>query len=269
MTHSQQGNLQVVNNCFWRQIAKKNIYINQKKKLVQSMQISTWLAFYLWPIWLQSLAVIKSESSQRLIPSFWALPPEVAVLFDWNLSRCPLLRPVVDSDLLLCTGFNLEHAVHVLFLLRDQWMIQRLRKEMNAAWVGNEFCNTIKISFNILKKICCQWLITAQYLQTIGTPLTFEPSQFCKSAITFSTSKPVAFSTESTVTAADLETPCVYVTYYLCLPVWSAQAVSELCPKSLAIDFAIKTFYCVFWNRLWDMSSHLLFFPLDLYKLKA
>ena len=69
-----------------------------------------------------SLAVdeqlINSESSQRLIPSFWALPPEVAVLFDWNLSRCPLLRQV-DSDLLLCTGFNLEYAD--TFLATYEW----------------------------------------------------------------------------------------------------------------------------------------------------
>ena len=39
----------------------------------------------------------------------WAC--EVAVLFDLNLSRCPFLRQVIDLDLLLWTGFNLEHAV--------------------------------------------------------------------------------------------------------------------------------------------------------------
>ena len=37
--------------------------------------------------------------------------PEVAVLFDLNLRRCPFLGQVVDLDLLLCTGFDLEHAV--------------------------------------------------------------------------------------------------------------------------------------------------------------
>ena len=38
---------------------------------------------------------------------------EVALLFDSNLS-IPFLGQVVDLDLLLCTGFDLEHAV--LFL---------------------------------------------------------------------------------------------------------------------------------------------------------
>ena len=42
------------------------------------------------------------------------MPSEVAVLFDSNLSRRPFLGQVVDLDLLLCTGFDLEHAV--LFL---------------------------------------------------------------------------------------------------------------------------------------------------------
>ena len=41
-------------------------------------------------------------------------PSEVAVLFDSNLSRRPFLGQVVDLDLLLCTGFDSEHAV--LFL---------------------------------------------------------------------------------------------------------------------------------------------------------
>ena len=31
----------------------------------------------------------------------------------------------------------------------------------------------------------------------------------------------------------------------LCSPVWPAQAVLECCPKSLAIDFAVKTFNCL------------------------
>ena len=33
---------------------------------------------------------------------------EVAVLFDWNLSRCPFLQ-VVNLELLLCTGLDLDH----------------------------------------------------------------------------------------------------------------------------------------------------------------
>ena len=32
------------------------------------------------------------------------------MLFDWNLSRHPFLKEVVDLDPLLCTGFAREHA---------------------------------------------------------------------------------------------------------------------------------------------------------------
>ena len=72
------------------------------------------VAFHLLPIWLQTLVAIDSESRLTSFPSFCAPLSEVAALFDSNLSRRPFLRQVVDLDLLLCTGFDLEHAV--LFL---------------------------------------------------------------------------------------------------------------------------------------------------------
>ena len=65
-------------------------------------------------IWLQALVAIDSESRLTSFPSFCVPPSDVAVLFDSNLSRRLFLRQVVDLDLLLCTGFNLKHAV--LFL---------------------------------------------------------------------------------------------------------------------------------------------------------
>ena len=60
------------------------------------------------------LVAIDSKSRLTSIPSFCALPSEVAVLFNLNLSRRPLLTQVVDLDLLLCTGLASEHEV--LFL---------------------------------------------------------------------------------------------------------------------------------------------------------
>ena len=67
-------------------------------------------------------ANIDSESRLTLFQSFCALPSEVAALFDSNLSRLPFFGQVIDLVLLLCTGFDLEHAVlfpcHIL--LRDQ-----------------------------------------------------------------------------------------------------------------------------------------------------
>ena len=41
---------------------------------------------------------------------------EVAVLFNWNLSRYPFLGQVIDLDLKLCTGFDSENHDEDLFL---------------------------------------------------------------------------------------------------------------------------------------------------------
>ena len=93
---------------------------NRKSKLVLSTLVTVWLsniAFHLQQIWLQTLIAIDSESRLTSFTSFCLPPSEVAALFDSNLSRRPFfrqVRTVVDKDLLLCTGFNSEHAV--LFL---------------------------------------------------------------------------------------------------------------------------------------------------------
>ena len=64
------------------------------------------------PFWLQTLLfAIESNSCQRL-PCFSTPPSEVAVLsvlFNQNLSRCPLLGKVTSLDLLTCTVINSEH----------------------------------------------------------------------------------------------------------------------------------------------------------------
>ena len=58
----------------------------------------------------------------------------MAVLFDWNLSRCPCL---------LCKGLGLEYAALflALFLLWDQWTIERLSKaNWVLLWSVTSFC---------------------------------------------------------------------------------------------------------------------------------
>ena len=60
------------------------------------------------------MVAIDSESCQTLFLKFCAQPSEVTVLFDSDLSRGPFLGYVIDLDLLLCIGINLEHPV--LFL---------------------------------------------------------------------------------------------------------------------------------------------------------
>ena len=88
---------------------------NRKSKLVLAGHYMAFKHRILFAIDLAAnLGWIDSESRQTSFQSFFAPPSEVAVLFDSNLSRRPFLGQVVDLDLLLCTGFYLEHAV--LFL---------------------------------------------------------------------------------------------------------------------------------------------------------
>ena len=53
---------------------------------------------------------INGDSRQRTFPRLSTLPAGVAALFHWNMSRLPFLGQVVDLDLLLCTGLDLDHA---------------------------------------------------------------------------------------------------------------------------------------------------------------
>ena len=81
------------------------------------------------------------------------------------------------------------------------------------------------------------WLVTAWHLQSIKTFLTVELSQYHKRGSTFSSSKQVAACSD-----------CQYPVFVLAsLP---AQAVAERCPKSLANNFAVKSF-----DSLVDLNS--------------
>ena len=103
-----------MNVCKGRLLKKSS---NRKSKLVMSTLVTTWLsniAFHLQSIWLQTLVAIDSESRLTSFQRFCAPPSEVAGLFYSNLSRRPFFGQVVDLDLLLCTGFDSEHAVFIL-----------------------------------------------------------------------------------------------------------------------------------------------------------
>ena len=78
------------------------------------------ITFHLRSIWLQPLAVriiIPDIVSKLLRASIWS---RCAVWF-LNLSRRPVLGQIVDLDLLLYTGFHLEHAVLFLCHIFTQW----------------------------------------------------------------------------------------------------------------------------------------------------
>ena len=108
---------------------------NGKSKLVKWIQVSTLLSnitFHLRPIWLRTLVPNNSESCQRLFPSFCALPSEVAVLFYWIWANCLFYICCFAQDWIL----KMQIASYALFLLRVQWMIERLSEAMSVALVG-------------------------------------------------------------------------------------------------------------------------------------
>ena len=114
-----------VDECLQRKVAQKifKSKIEARPVSVNAGHYNYYIAFkhrisssfcHLRPIWMQTLDVIDSELRLTSFSSFCAPPSEVAALFNSNLSRRPFLGQVVDTDLLLCTGFDSEHAV--LFL---------------------------------------------------------------------------------------------------------------------------------------------------------
>ena len=188
------------------------------------------------PIWLQTLVAIDSESRQTSFQSFCAPPSEVAVLFDSNLSRRPFLRQVVDLDLLLCTGFDLEPAVLFLYHIFTQVPMNDSKIERsNGRCFGRQqlLVDSIGISFPIKFPRKKKSVVTARYLQSIEFFLTVELSQYSKSGSTFSSSEQGAASSD-----------CHRLGNALCLcsPV---QTEPERSPKSLAIDIAVKSFDCL------------------------
>ena len=71
-------------------------------------------------------------------------------------------------------------------------MITRLSELMGAALVGNNFWSTMT-RHGINEKTS---VVTAQYIQSIKTFLTVELSHYRKSGSTFSSSEPVAASSD-------------------------------------------------------------------------
>ena len=116
----------------------------------------TQVTFHLRPIWLQTLVEIDSESYQTLFPSFCALASEVAVLFCSNLSRLPFLGQFVDSDLLLCTGSDLEHAFFFLcHIFTQRPMNDSKIKRSNGRCFGRQqlLAHSMEISFPMNKNL--------------------------------------------------------------------------------------------------------------------
>ena len=82
-------------------------------------------------------------------------------------------------------------------------------------------------------------LVAARNLQINKTFLTLELSQYSKRNSTFSSR-----AWESVPASSNCSLQPTRKHQCLCMPVWPAQAVQERCHKSLAFDFAVKTFDC-------------------------
>ena len=152
-----------------RQVAQKIFKSKIEASPVNASHYSSTLlskiTFYLRPIWLQTSVAIDSKSCQTwLCPSFCMPPSEISVLFDQDLSRRPFLGQVVNLDLMLCTGFNLEHAILFLFTQRpmNDWKIEQ---STGTALVGNSFWPIpSKISFCLKKEVsCCSQTFTKHW----------------------------------------------------------------------------------------------------------
>ena len=191
-------------DCLQRQIAQKIFNLKIKAHPVHA---GHYIAFHLRPIGLQTLVAINSESCQTSFPSFCAPPSEVAVLFDSNLSRRPFLGQVVDLDLLLCTGFDLEHAVLFLcHIFTQRRMNDRKIEQSDGCCFGLQqlLANSnysIEYFISNEKQIRHHCPIYTKHL----TFLTLKLSQYSKSGSTFSSSEPV----RPAATAADSKTPCI------------------------------------------------------------
>ena len=106
-------------------LLKKNS--NRKLKLVLStlVRVTTWLsntgiAFHLLLIWLQSLVAIDSELRLTLFPSFCAQTSEVAVHAPFP--RTGRFRSAALQDSI----WNMLFCSYVIFVLRDEWLIEKL-----------------------------------------------------------------------------------------------------------------------------------------------
>ena len=137
--------------------------------------------------------------------------------------------------MLLCTGFDLQHAIlfpcHI-FTQRPM-TDHKFERTMGAALIGNNFSPIpLKISFHVRKKMTRSAPIFTKHLNLFDRRIE-SVSQDSESGSTFSSSEPVA---------ARSDCRGLGNTLYLCSPVRPAQAVPLPQLEELAIDFAVKPF---------------------------
>ena len=168
-----------IDDCLQRQIAKKIFKLKIKAYWSLSALVTTWLCHAALKYCI-SFATDWAAKLCKLWLRTWnwfriMMPDIVSKLLHASISSCcalwfkseqtdsvrhPFIGQVADFDLLLCTGFDSEHAdqIHAgfdlrTFLLRDQGMIGRWSKARGAALAGNNFLSIpLKISFGMKRK---------------------------------------------------------------------------------------------------------------------
>ena len=152
---------------------------------------------------------------------------------------------------------------HVIFLLRDQWLIETL-SEKNGWCFGLQQLLKTNLANNIENFIShCEFVWNEIFngmkrkvtrcCHIIKTLSTLKVSQYRKIGSMISSSKPVAACSD-----------CRRLRNALCLcsPVLPAQAEQERCPKSLAVDFAYSEIArrqagAQTWTQTWTITSEI------------
>ena len=174
-----------------------------------------------------------------IVSKLFARPSEVAVLFDWNLSRCLFeafsrtgrrFRSAALHRIRFWTCWFVPMPYFTQRLM-DDWKIIRLSGAMSVTLVSNKFSRNPSNFHSTWKTLLVMpqspW-VTGRDLQNIKTVLTLELAQYHK-------------------VAAHFPQACCRSQQRL-LPtrkVLPAQAVQARCPKSLSINFKVKTFDCL------------------------
>ena len=223
-----------VGECLQRKIAQKSSNLKSKLVLSGSVNAGHYVAFKYRISFVRDLAenfgCYRFRITPDIVSKLCAQPSEVTALFNSNLSRHPFLGQVVDTDMLLCTGFDSEHAVLMIcHIFAQRRMNDRKIQRSDGRCLGRQqlLADSKEISFQMKKKSDSSW---PEIYKALKPYWLLELIQYRKSGSMFSSSEPVAARSDCRRLGNAL---C------LCSPVRPAQAEQESCPKSLAVDFAL------------------------------
>ena len=139
-------------------------YSNRKSKLVLSSSVNAGhymvfkhrISFKFATDLAENFGCYRFRIMPDIVSKLCAQPYEVTALFDSNLSRRPFLGQVVDTDPLLCTGFDSEHVVLFLcHIFAQRRMNDRKIQRSDGRGFGRQqlLADSREISFQMKKKV--------------------------------------------------------------------------------------------------------------------